>query len=276
MKKIMGCMLCMVALISAHCTKDNPVQSKALVVVRGFLYAGEAVTDIQLTQTIALGSEETTVPPINEAAVTLIKNNVRYNLVASAGDSGYYHYPGTDLVVAPGDQFTLEAEYGSVTATAETSVPFPPDSVVASTEQIAVSSTLPQPGSAPGADSSQSLVITWKRDASPLFYVVVENLDANPDTIGTFGGGPGGNPGGRRTTSQPQSTNRYSIRGRDLSYYGHYVARIYRVNQEYADLYQSRTQDSRDLNEPLTNIINGLGVFSAFASKDIYFTVVAE
>jgi hypothetical protein len=39
---------------------------------------------------------------------------------------------------------------------------------------------------------------------------------------------------------------------------------VYRINQEYADLYRTRQQDSRDLNEPLSNVVNGLGVFSAF------------
>ena len=41
-----------------------------------------------------------------------------------------------------------------------------------------------------------------------------------------------------------------------------------------ADLYESREQDSRDLNEPLTNISNGLGVFSAFNSQTALFEVV--
>ena len=48
--------------------------------------------------------------------------------------------------------------------------------------------------------------------------------------------------------------------------------RLYRVNQEYADLYEGRVQDSRDLNEPPSNIVGGLGVFSAFASSEEIFT----
>ncbi|MDA3862202.1 MAG: hypothetical protein PF445_13365 [Melioribacteraceae bacterium] len=51
---------------------------------------------------------------------------------------------------------------------------------------------------------------------------------------------------------------------------------LYRVNKEYVDLYESRDQDSRNLNEPLTNIENGLGVFSAFASDSVYFNAVKE
>jgi hypothetical protein len=52
--------------------------------------------------------------------------------------------------------------------------------------------------------------------------------------------------------------------------------RVYRVNKEYADLYRSRQQDTRSLNEPLTNVQNGLGVFSAFASDSVAVFVVLE
>ena len=34
---------------------------------------------------------------------------------------------------------------------------------------------------------------------------------------------------------------------------------MYRVNEEYAGLYENQTQDSRDLNEPPSNIEGGLG-----------------
>lgn len=50
-------------------------------------------------------------------------------------------------------------------------------------------------------------------------------------------------------------------------------AEVYRVNGEYAQVYENRTQDSRDLNEPPSNIRNGLGVFSAFNSLSVSFEV---
>ena len=48
------------------------------------------------------------------------------------------------------------------------------------------------------------------------------------------------------------------------------------VNEEYALLYETSTQDSRDLNEPYTNINNGLGIFSGFASQEVYFEVIKK
>jgi len=58
--------------------------------------------------------------------------------------------------------------------------------------------------------------------------------------------------------------------------YGTHKVTIYHVNEEYALLYETSTQDSRDLNEPYTNINNGLGIFSGFASQEVYFEVIKK
>ena len=52
--------------------------------------------------------------------------------------------------------------------------------------------------------------------------------------------------------------------------------RVWRNNEEYAQLYASRQQDSRDLNEPATNIHGGLGVFSAFSADTTSFVAVKQ
>lgn len=61
-----------------------------------------------------------------------------------------------------------------------------------------------------------------------------------------------------------------------LTHYGAHELTLYSVNEEYADLYEGRRQDTRDLNEPPTNIDGGLGVFSAFAGRKALFVAVPE
>ena len=259
-------------LIIAGCTKDTLLEpSNELIVVRGYIYAGEPVADIQITTTLALGSEAQTAPPVNNAAVSLIKNNQTYSLVPSAGDSGYYYYPGDDLVVESGDIFEIQVEYAGNVTTGKTVVPFPPENVAISSNELIIPETFFRGME----DSTSEITITWQEDAASLFYVVMENLEANPEEITSFGGGPS-NEMRRRLVFPPTNNNEFRIRRFSVSYYGNHQVKIYRVNQEYADLYQSRNQDSRDLNEPLTNIENGLGVFSAFASQSANFKVISE
>ena len=72
----------------------------------------------------------------------------------------------------------------------------------------------------------------------------------------------------------PGTDTTFTVLGATLPSYGLYVVKVYKVNQEYADLYQSETQDSRELNQPPSNIINARGIFSAFASDSVFFEVV--
>jgi hypothetical protein len=78
---------------------------------------------------------------------------------------------------------------------------------------------------------------------------------------------------GLRFVSEPTAADSAFVSQLTLKYFGLHKLLLHRVNQEYADLYAGLVQDSRDLNEPPSNIVNGLGVFSAFSADSAFFTV---
>jgi hypothetical protein len=99
----------------------------------------------------------------------------------------------------------------------------------------------------------------------------VENADSSQqplssDTLGNFNFS-------RRFVTAPTTNNHYQVPQSDFNYIGKYKITLYRVNQEYVNLYATRQQDSRALNEPLTNVKNGLGIFTAFASDSTFIDV---
>ena len=277
MKKILLLPFVLVIIVLG-CTEDSVVSPEQdFIVVRGYLYANEPVTDIQITSTLPLGSEESKAPPINDAQVALFKENERYDLVLSAGDSGYYHYDGDDLTVDAGDEFQIQVIYNDQDVSASTNVPEAPQNVTISNNTLRfpdMDSMFELIKSGVSMDSireSMTLTVSWEQEADALYYIVVENIDENPIEVESqFGRGPG------RFISQPVATGEYIVNAMMMTHLGKHRVKVYRVNQEYADLYQSRNQDSRDLNEPLTNIVNGLGVFSAFNSVEAFFDVVQE
>lgn len=257
--------------LTAACSSEMPsVAEEDLVVVRAYLYAGQPVTDIKISGTIALGSQDTTLPPINDAEVYLVKDGQQYDLVPSPGDSGYYHYEGGDLTVESGDEFDINVIHGGRTAWGTTTVPEAPENISASTDSVVI----PESFFLGESGGLESIVINWDEIPSALWFVVLENIEANPEPVerGTFFGG--GRPG--LFITPPRTSNEYTIRSMQLTHYGLHRVRVYRINQEYADLYSSRQQDTRDLNEPLTNIINGLGIFSAFSSQEVLFYAARE
>ena len=245
-----------------------------LVVVEAFLYAGEPVTNIRLAEVIPLASEDSVAAPISAAEVYLVKEDVRYRLVPS-DSAGFYHYPEVELSVEAGDVFRLEVAYEGTRITAETVVPPPPTEVMLSNQTLEVT-TFGGPGSGGGPPQLQdnALTLTWANPSDALHYVVIESLvTGEPEYIlpefirERFTG--------FRLITSPTDANFFDVSARALEVFGPHRAVVYRVNQEYADLYENREQDSRDLNEPPTNIEGGLGVFSAFNSEVATFEVVA-
>ena len=74
--------------------------------------------------------------------------------------------------------------------------------------------------------------------------------------------------------TQPTNGSYYAIVPLQLKYYGTHRIIITSVNDEYVNLYSSLNQDSRELNEPYSNVTNGLGIFTAFNSDTLYLEVV--
>jgi hypothetical protein len=254
-------------LLMLGCSEESPlVPQESLVVLQAYLYVDRPIRDIRLTSTLSLDAEGEVAPPINDAKVTLTKDAARYSLPPSAGDSGYYHYDGVDLTVKPGDRFTIEVECFGKTATGTTVVPSAPKDLGISSDTLAVPDfSNISPGNFPDFRSAQ-LRVHWSNPDASYYYLVIENVDANPEQIeSSFPTSP------MRIITQPTARDSLIVSAFTLTHYGRHRVTLYRVNQEYVDLYESRQQDSRNLNEPLTNIKNGVGIFTAFNSDSVFF-----
>ncbi len=261
-------------LISACRDSSVILESQERIVVEAFIYANEPVEDIRLTLSQPLDVEEdVAAPPVNDAIVALIRDGQRYSLVSSAGDSGYYHYSGTDLEISAGDVWHLEIDYQGQSITAETIVPEAPTGVSSSGSSISIPSFEDIRNGGGTVPNLEDLTVTvsWENVNEELFYVVFENLESDPDPINSdlpFLQ--------RRIRFPPTRRNEFRIGAFSMTHLGTHLIKVYRVNQEYADLYETQEQDSRDLNEPLSNINNGLGVFSAFHSDNANLLLEVE
>ena len=119
------------------------------------------------------------------------------------------------------------------------------------------------------------LRVNWNNDDQQLHFISVESLNTFDPIF------PQNFPAGVitlfrtfRYVTAPNRENSYEILGLSLESYGRYRVKVYRVNKEYADLFDNQAQDSRDLNQPPSNVKNGFGIFSAFASDSVFFDVV--
>lgn len=255
--------------------KNSPlISDEELVVLWGFVFAGEQVKDIQLTGTLPLDADSLDVPaPINDANVIIIKDGIHYELEPSPGDSGYYQYNGEDLVIETYDEIAIRVSWNGQEIYAKSIVPEAPLNVDISDDTY----TIPNFGDRDGfrewrESGNQEVEITWEIDnQEDWFYVSMENIEENPFPIESIFGNRA-----RTFVFPPIQDSTYRIRLPIIEHLGLHEIKVYKVNQEYVDLYESRNQDSRDLNEPLTNVQGGLGIFSAFNYKAVYLNIIQE
>ncbi len=261
-------LICLAALFVAGCDTVDSSLTDDQIVVEAFLYAQEPVTHVRITKAVPLTEEDTVGTPITDAVVRMMKQSATYALVP-AGTDGFYTYPGEDLTVEAGDTLRLEAEVSGQFLAAETVVPPPPTGVVLSSPVMEV----PTFGAGRGPFQNNAITVSWDNQSSQMHYVLIESLVSGtpeyilPDAIRE-------RFGGFRFITRPTSDNFFDIQTRQLEVFGLHQVLVYRINEEYAELYENREQDSRDLNEPPTNIQGGLGIFSAFNSQRLTFEVV--
>jgi uncharacterized protein YcfL len=256
--------------------QSNPVIPEATqIVMQAYLYAGQPINAITVMLSRPLSSSDTSNTPVGNAAVTLVKNGAQYQLTPSQQNIGNYFYSGTNLQVQSGDQFEIEVTYNGTTATASTIVPPLPLGLSLNTATVAFTHDTVASrfggGSFTRLTTSDSVMVSWTNTSQLPFFVTVESIDStrqplNADSLGNFNFT-------RRFVAEPTTDNYYRVPQSDFNYTGNYKITLYRVNQEYVNLYASRQQDSRSLNEPLTNVQNGLGIFTSFASDSAFVNV---
>jgi|TARA_Y100000310_G_scaffold257429_1_gene265492 hypothetical protein len=276
MKEILNVILAFLILIYVSgCTESSPlISDEDLMVVWGFVYANEPITDIKLTRTLPLDADSSSeFSTINDAEVAVIVNGDRFECELASGDSGIYQYLANDLSINSGNQTSIEIEWQGQSIKGESTVPQPPSGLELESNIMEIPNFSDRQSFMEWRQSeNQEVVVTWETESEDdWFYVVLKNLEQNPTPIeinSTF------SERMREIIFPPVQDNSYRIRLPLIEFLGLHEIQVYRVNREYVDLYESRAQDTRDLNEPLTNIEGGLGVFSAFNSSKINMTVI--
>ena len=252
-------------------TLQPPVNE--LVVVRGYLQANTSLSGLNISSTLDLGSPDTIGPPVKDATVHIIRAETCYELIHwSKGNYGSPTNPYTPdcpdcgLFLNEGDTIQLEVFHFGKVATASTVIPPQPRNLTLSSSVVSVPST------EGGASQGNAFEISWELEGDYWFYLELRSIGS---TFVPVDGGElvvGYVPPVR---TQLFNTRRFIVTWDMLPYYGHHWAKVVVVNREYVEMYLTRNQDSRDLNEPVSNVLNGLGIFTALNSDYLEFDVIA-
>ncbi len=176
-------------------------------------------------------------------------------------------YVDSTLNVTEGGSYTLSFLYNGKAVSATTSVLSAPTGFACSASELLVP---PQVQGPPQGDLPEPLLLSWNNPDASYYFMVVQNVEAEPLPIteGTEGRDP------KPFMSAPTNSNNAQIRALDFQYYGVHRVVLFHVHPDYAALYAQNSNSSQNLTNASTGIANGYGIFTGLNTDTLFVTVM--
>lgn len=268
-------LLCLVPLLQACFSSDLEFEDQYEPVVEAYLYVGKEFDNVKLSSMISFGADSLGGEAITDAEITLEGESDSWILVHNDSVSGQYYLEDIPAI-EPGETFQLQIEIGEEILSAATVIPDDPPAVSMSSTSVYIPK-VDDIRDFQNVEMPDPVELTWDNPDAKYYFLDIQNIETYPVSI--MPDPPDDRPappGGFafQMITEPTNNNYYSINLRQLEYFGTHRIVFTSVNEEYVYLYNSLNQDTRELNEPFTNVENGLGIFTAFNSDTLYLEVV--
>ncbi len=265
MKKYKITLYLLVGLFALSCEKESltlPTNTADLPVVEAYLAVGQqAVVTVKKQAIIAneIDSSDQNNLSISGLQIEILNNGNSFSLIESS--TGTYKGDSTFIIQA-NQEYLLSFEYNGNVVRAQTITPSKPTNFKASRNTIKFE-TSSFPPSFPDPIS-----LTWDDNTNERFYQIsIQNIESNPQLL-DFGGASEDRP---QRPTPPEQMNTYELRARDFVYRGTHRVVLFSVNPEYVSFTQTSTDASaQSINEPYTNIVNGLGIFTGVGADTLF------
>lgn len=262
-------------LIINACTEESSViLDTQTAVVEAYLFAGQPVGAVRIVQSYSYARENADLITLNELEVQISDGQQTYDLDHST--EGIYQNP--DFIPQSGATYVLTFDHNGKTVRSETYVPQKRTISISKAsvrlEKITDINDLIENGFGGNQDAIE---VMWDNSEGDYYYVVIENIEDNPefvnDLLAEFQANGNARPFFQIT--EPEISDFYAINAlRDLTQFGTYRIIVYRVNPEYAALYETAGTSSISIASPPSNIENGLGIFTGVSSDTVYLEVI--
>jgi len=247
------------------CRKSGIAEFSDLAVVEAYLVPGSKVS-IKISQKVAYDeSIEVTARDLDDLEVRVGYGNTEYPLI-SMGNGVYTDTLGIIRIV-PDSTYTLHLIYNGTEITSSTIVPTKPGSVTQSVTSITMAQFDPENPS--GTSPPDPVEITFANADASYYLTTVECMDSNlvsvyKDSI----------PGNDMLASQPVTGTEIDIHPMMIRYFGKNRIILYHINPEYSTFFMRQASTSQSYQEPPTNIVNGLGIFTGINADTLYLNVI--
>jgi hypothetical protein len=259
MKKIIKTMSILALIIFTNCKDDinqNIILQKA--VIEAYLSPNNIV-DVLITKELPFSDTTTMVEVLDNLSVKIEYDGKTVALKSS----GKGHYL-SDFKIDSLKTYRLFFDYNGKIVEATTTIPNKPIGFKTNTTDV----KLPDFRNATSQPVFPEVKLTWVNPQSKYHLLVVKNIEASPVSAGLFPTGSD-KPSEKDFRNKPTQDNNYEVRLPTLEYLGNHNMILYRINPDYAALYNNNGTNSLNLTTPSTNVINGLGIFTGVAADTL-------
>ncbi|MFN8428936.1 MAG: hypothetical protein U0V04_03065 [Spirosomataceae bacterium] len=280
MKKILVFFPLLVIGLSACLEVNDIVNPGDKPVIEAYLAPGHTVSMKVFTEIPYTTEDSAYSEPIS---------GLKIKITGSDGNSFYLTetetgvYESTQKLGVAGTTYAMSFEHNGRTIAAETILPGKPEGYsmdVTEIYRVARDFSSFTPGQGPPQGGFQqeqfsSINLTWNNPENLYHFIAAQLLDENATQIVTRPSSDSNFPQRppRRFNNQPIQTESATVNGQSFEYFGRYAIILYKLNADYAALYENQNTTSQNISTPVSTITNGLGIFTGINADTLLLTV---
>jgi hypothetical protein len=252
--------------ISCETERMDSLDINDIPIVEAYLIPGEEVT-ISVSQPLPFSDDTNVYQEAISGLQIIISEDSEAYLLSDSLEPGIYTHNNEKFLPEEGSSYSMYFVYRNDTIKASTIIPSKPNDFSISDNNIQMDKI--EEGDF-GFGFTDPIELTWSNPDGSNHFVFIEYLDSvknlinlNFDTADV-----------PRISNSPILTEAgYSLRPMEIYFFGIYRIVLFKVNQEYADLFEGNDQSSIELTNPNTNIEGGYGIFTGLNSDTVFLTV---
>lgn len=257
------------------CEESDKLAFNDVPVVESYLTSNKPVS-MQISRKTAFDENVALSDDDINALQVKIKYNSQTRIIPASGEGLYVD---STFIPQEGTVYELEFTFNGKTVTSSTKIPSKPTDFEQSVTEIEVQGFTGGGGFGGGFGGERPAMpdpvkLTWTNDDAGYYMVVIENIETSPTAINDFGGDAEDAPR-RIFRNEPTQSNQFEIAAMNFQYYGRHRLILFHLNAEYAALYNDTGNTSQNLTNPVTNVENGLGIFTGINADTLMIKVVA-
>jgi hypothetical protein len=270
-----------IALTAQSCVEINDITAAGeKPIIEAYLAPGQPVSMKVFTEIPYSTTDSTFSEPIKGLQI-FVKDNASGNefLLADKGDG---IYESIELIKPAGSSYSMRFEHQGRQISATTIIPERPSGAnISKNELYRVERNFSggfQPGQGgPGGFTQEDrtpIEITWANSDKTYYFVAAQYLENTLSPIVQFPANQNGfTRPPRRFNNRPVQTNVSNIQPQQFEYFGRYAIILYRLNPDYAALYENESTSTQNISTPASEITNGLGIFTGVNADTLLVTV---